>query len=141
MLLVNEHIFPRPTFKISFSSYEIHEKKLYVIRIDVAESPIKPIIVKFKNVPSIYMRREGFTNGSTYEEIIYMSIKSRKTQFDILDSDYTYKRENFTKLFSFFNEHNSGNVLTDKALQSEDFRTICKKRFFNYKKRRQCKCV
>lgn len=55
----------RPTFKISFISYEVHEKELFVIRIDVAESPIKPIVVKFKNVPSIYMRREGFTNGAT----------------------------------------------------------------------------
>ena len=98
---VNEHIFPRPTFKISFISYEVHEKELYVIRVDIAESPIKPIVVKFKNVPSIYMRREGFTNGATYEEIIEMSIKSRKTQFDILDTDYEYKRENFSKLLSF----------------------------------------
>lgn len=118
---INEHIFPRPTFKISFISYEVHEKELFVIRIDVAESPIKPIVVKFKNVPSIYMRREGFTNGATYEEIIDMSIKSRKTQFDILDSDYTYKRENFTKLLSFFSDHNLGKVLTDKALQSMGF--------------------
>ena len=51
---------------------------------DISESPVKPIIVKFKNIPSIYMRREGFTNGATYEEIISMSIKSRNTQFDIL---------------------------------------------------------
>ena len=120
---VNEHIFPRPTFKISFISYEVHEKELYVIRVDIAESPIKPIVVKFKNVPSIYMRREGFTNGATYEEIIEMSIKSRKTQFDILDTDYEYKRENFSKLLSFFAEHNSGKELTDKALQSMGFFT------------------
>ncbi len=37
---------------------------------DISESPVKPIIVKLKNIPSIYMRREGFTNGATYEEII-----------------------------------------------------------------------
>ena len=67
------------------------------------------------------MRREGFTNAATYEEIISMSIKSRNTQFDVLDSDCEYKRENFTKLLSFYNEHNSGKELSDKALQSMGF--------------------
>jgi len=120
---VNEHIFPRPTFKLSFISYLIHDKELYIIRVDVSESPVKPIIVKFKNIPSIYMRREGFTNGATYEEIISMSIKSRNTQFDILDSDKEYQRENFSKLLTFYSEHNSGEELTDKALQSMGFFT------------------
>ena len=120
---INEHIFPRPTFKLSFISYQIHNKELYIIRVDVSESPIKPIILKFKNVPSIYMRREGFTNGATYEEIIAMSIKSRNTQFDVLDSDCEYKQENFTKLLAFYSEHNSGKELTDKALQSMGFFT------------------
>ncbi len=120
---INEHIFPRPTFKLSFISYQIHNKELYIIRVDVSESPIKPIILKFKNVPSIYMRREGFTNGATYEEIIAMSIKSLNTQFDVLDSDCEYKRENFTKLLAFYSEHNSGKELTDKALQSMGFFT------------------
>ena len=120
---INEHIFPRPTYKLSFISYQIHDKELFIIRVDVSESPVKPIILKFKNVPSIYMRREGFTNGATYEEIIAMSIKSRNTQFDVLDSDCEYKRENFTKLFSFYSEHNPGKELTDKALQSMGFFT------------------
>lgn len=52
-----------------------------------------------------------------------MSIKSYNTQFDILDSDCEYKRENFTKLFAFYSEHNSGKELTDKALQSMGFFT------------------
>ena len=52
-----------------------------------------------------------------------MSIKSRNTQFDILDSDSAYKRENFSKLLSFYSEHNSGEELTDKALQSMGFFT------------------
>lgn len=33
-------------------------------RVDVTESPIKPVIVKFNHIPSIYMRRDGFTNGA-----------------------------------------------------------------------------
>ena len=35
-----------------------------MIRVDVSESLIKPVIVKFNHIPSIYMRRDGFTNGA-----------------------------------------------------------------------------
>lgn len=118
---VNEHVFPRPTFRISFLRYEIRESERFVIRVDVSESPVKPVVLKFQNVPSIYMRRDGFTNGATYEEIIAMSIKSRNVQFDVLDSTETYERAKFSKLFKFFSERNQGAVLSDKALQSMGF--------------------
>ncbi len=118
---INEHIFPRPAFKISFIQYENNGKELFVIRVDVSESPVKPIIVKFKNVPSIYMRREGFTNGATYEEIINMSIKSHAVQYDMTDSDRMYVRSDFSKMMDFFTAHNPASTLSDKALQSLGF--------------------
>ncbi len=120
---VNEHIFPRPSLKISFIRYENNDHELFVIRVDVSESAVKPVIVKFKNVPSIYMRRDGFTNGATYEEIISMSIKSRGIQFDVTDSNEKYVRTNFSKLLEFFSEHNENSELSDKALQSLGFFT------------------
>lgn len=118
---VNEHIFPRPSMRISFIRYEINEKERFIIQVTVSESPVKPIILKFNNIPSIYMRRDGFTNGATYEEIIQMSIKSQKTQFDILDSDLDYKKEDFSKLFEFYKLHNDGKNLSEKALASIGF--------------------
>lgn len=118
---INEHIFPRPALRISFIRYEKNERELFLIRVDVKESVIKPIIVKFNNIPSIYMRRDGFTNGATYEEIIQMSVKSSNTQFDILDSEKIYVRERFSKLLEFHKEHNNGAELTDKALMSLGF--------------------
>ena len=60
---VNEHLTPRPAMKISFVKYEINGKERYVIRVTVEESVVKPVILKYKNVPSIFMRRDGFTNG------------------------------------------------------------------------------
>ena len=33
------------------------------------------------------MRRDGYTNGATYEEIIDMSVKSKYVQYDSLVSD------------------------------------------------------
>ena len=120
---INEHVFPRPAMRISFIRYEKNERELFVIQIDVKESAIKPIIVKFNGIPSIYMRRNGFTNGATYEEIIQMSIKSSNTQFDILESEEFYARDDFSKLLNFYKEHNHGAELTDEALMSLGFFT------------------
>ena len=118
---VNEHLSPRPPYRIDFISYKGREKELFIIAVKVERSPVRPVIVKYKNVPSIYMRREGFTNGATYEEIIDMSIKSQNTSFDTLMSDRVYKRDDFSKLFKFHDEHSKGKKLTDKALTSLGF--------------------
>lgn len=67
------------------------------------------------------MRREGFTNGATYEEIIEMSLSSQNKSYDTLISDQLYKRDNFTKLFKFHDEHTKDKKLTDKALISMGF--------------------
>ena len=118
---VNEHLVPRPQMAVSFVRYEIKGKERFVIRIQVGDSVVKPVILKYKNIPSIYMRRDGFTNGATYEEIIDMSVKSKNTQYDILTSDVRYDASNFTVLRDFFALHNDGKKLTEKALQSMGF--------------------
>lgn len=118
---VNEHLVPRPQMAISFIRYVIKENERFIIRICVSESVVKPVILKYKNIPSIFMRRDGFTNGATYEEIIEMSVKSKNTQYDILASDVTYDRSKFTMLCDFYAEHNDGKVLPEKALRSMGF--------------------
>ena len=67
------------------------------------------------------MRRDGFTNGATYEEIIEMSVKSKNTQYDILTSDVKYDVSKFKKLRQFYTSHNNGKELSEKALQSMGF--------------------
>lgn len=119
--LVNEHLVPRPQMKISFIRYEIKEKERFVIHVEIPEAVVKPVILKYKNIPSIYMRRDGFTNGATYEEIIEMSIKSKNTQYDILTSDVKYDASKFKGLREFYSDHNEGKQLTEKALQSMGF--------------------
>lgn len=118
---VNEHLFPRPQMKVSFIRYEIKGKERFVIRVQVSESVIKPVILKYRGIPAIYMRRDGFTNGATYEEIIEMSVKSKNTQYDILTSDTVYDASKFTMLRDFYASHNDGKKLTEKALQSMGF--------------------
>lgn len=118
---VNEHLFPRPQMQISFIRYEIKEKERFVIRVNIPESVVKPVILKYKNIPSIFMRRDGFTNGATYEEIIEMSIKSKNTQYDVLTSDKRYESDDYKDLQMFYSAHNNGKELKEKALQSMGF--------------------
>ncbi len=118
---VNEHLVPRPQMAISFIRYKIKDKERFIIHVQVSESAVRPVILKYKNVPSIFMRRDGFTNGATYEEIIEMSIKSKNTQYDILTSDVKYDSEKFTTLREFYASHNDGKILSEKALQSMGF--------------------
>lgn len=118
---VNEHLVPRPKMDISFIRYTVREKERFIIRIEVPESVIKPVILKYKGIPSIFMRRDGFTNGATYEEIIEMSIQSKNTQYDVLPSDIRYEASNFAVLREFYAAHNEGRPLPEKALSSMGF--------------------
>jgi predicted HTH transcriptional regulator len=118
---VNEHLTPRPQMRISFIRYEINENERFVIKVSIEESMVKPVILKYKNIPAIFMRRDGFTNGATYEEIIEMSVKSKNTQYDILVSDIKYNPEKLSDLRAFYEKHNDGATLKEKALQSLGF--------------------
>lgn len=118
---INEHITPRPDITFTFIKYENKDKELFIIKVEIKESTIKPVILKYNNMPLIYMRRSGFTNGATYEEIINMSINSKKAQYDSLVSNQEYKRDNFNKLFSYYKERNNDKELSEKALKSLGF--------------------
>lgn len=118
---VNEHLTPRPQMKISFIRYETKNGERFIIRVSIPESVVKPIILKYKNIPSIFMRRDGFTNGATYEEIIEMSIKSKNTQYDLLVSDISYEPDQFSTLQAFYQDHNNGKELKQKFLKSVGF--------------------
>ena len=118
---VNEHLSPRPQMKISFVRYEIKKQERFIIRVSIPESSVKPVILKYKNIPSIFMRRDGFTNGATYEEIIEMSIKSKNTQYDTLISDVKYDVAKISMLRAFYRDHNEGKELKEKALHSMGF--------------------
>lgn len=92
---VNEHLTPHPQMKIGFLRYEINGNERVVIHVQVTGSAVKPVIPKYKGAPSIFMQRDGFTNGATYEEIIEMSVLNKSTQYDILPSDTCYDVDDF----------------------------------------------
>ena len=51
---VNEHLVPRPQMKLSFVRYEIKEKERFIVHVQVSESVIKPVILKYKNIPTFF---------------------------------------------------------------------------------------
>lgn len=118
---VNEHLIPRPPIKIEFIPYSIHEKNLYILHIKIDMSPIRPVICKYKGIPSIFMRHEGFTDGATYEEIREMSLSSSSAVYDLLVTDTPYNEEDFTQLKKFYSSNNDGAQLSKKALYSLGF--------------------
>lgn len=117
---VNEHITPRPNTMVDFIPYEIREQERLVLKVTIGESPVKPVLLKINGVPAIYMRRDGYTNAATYEEIREMSIHSTSQQFDTLSSDLSYKEEDFTQLNAFSLEH-GGKKFSDKMFRSMGF--------------------
>lgn len=118
---VNEHLMPRPQMHITFPSYKTGSEERYVIHVQIPSSEIKPVVLNYKGIPSIFMRRDGFTNGATYEEIIEMGIHSKNSQYDSLYTDTPYQRNDFKKLIDFCSDHADGKKLTDKALASVGF--------------------
>lgn len=118
--IVNEHLYPRPDMKVDFIPYQINNKTRYIICITIPESRRKPIVVKINGIPSIFIRREGFTNGATYEEIIDMAKNSSSSEYDMIVSDEEYRKEDFSRLFSFYKEQTT-KTLTEKKLISIGF--------------------
>lgn len=118
---VNEHISPRPPYKIDFLRYKIRDRERFIIEVKVDSSPVKPVILRYKGVPAIYMRREGFTGGATYEEIISMSIHSQPASYDTLMTDVKYDSKDFKSLREFYINHTEGKEIPEKALTSLGF--------------------
>ena len=118
---VNEHLTPRPSYTIEFPRFQVRDRELFLLKITVPESPVKPVVVRYRNIPSIYMRREGYTNGATYEEIIAMSIKSQHASYDTLSSGIHYNSEDFSTLRDYYRGHNDGKPLSEKLLESMGF--------------------
>ncbi len=121
---INEHVSPRPPYDISFLRYEINREERFILKIEIGESAYKPVILKYNGIPSIYMRRQGFTNGATYEEIVEMCRRSKTVRYDLLPTETDYRAEEFQDLFAFCSERNENkNTLTQKALMSMGFIT------------------
>lgn len=122
--------FPSSLHVVSRSiPYERNGKVRYVLRFDVLESETKPVILKYDGMPLIYVRRDGFTNIPTYEEIQRLSLSSANRHYDTQRSDVKFAPEDFTTFYRFFFER-KGRYPTEKELASLGFFDDEKNLFF-----------
>lgn len=117
---VNEHFDTMLEISTEIIPYIIKESKRYILKVTIFESKIKPIILKFDGMPLIFVRRDGFTNPATTEEIIYMSKNYSVPKFDTDKTNIDFDFNEFSKLKSFYNEK-TNKVLTEKMLGNISF--------------------
>lgn len=117
---VSRHFPLLPFIKTTPIPYEVNGKKRYILKAEVAESKQKPVILKYKEMPMVFLRRDGFTNAATNEEL-YAMINSSHPSFDIQTSDTEFDEKDFTKLAKFYEERNPSKSLTKKELASIGF--------------------
>lgn len=119
---VNQEVYPVPSMDFSFVSYETKGGRRYVICLDVAESRFKPVTVRHKGAAGVYMRRDGFSNPATYEEIYEMAVHSREAVYDSVITDKIYEPSDFTQLSDFYKRHSGKKTgLMQKTLISDGF--------------------
>lgn len=118
---INQYIYPYPPIEMDFIPYENNGRELYIIKVSVQESSLKPIILKYKGLYGIFMRRGGYTNEADYEEMRDMFVSNRETHYDSTDTGVEYNRSSFSRLLSYYSEHNDGKELSDKQLKAVHF--------------------
>lgn len=118
---IQQHFSYTPTIVISLIPYQIHKEERYIIKAVVSESKIKPLFIVYDKMPMAFMRRNGYTNPATTEELRAMFTTSDIASYDTQKTSYDFKESDFTKLYAFYAERNDGKVLTKKELASIGF--------------------
>ncbi len=117
---IKEHFNTIPNIDSETLEYIVHNKKRYILLFNIMESKVKPVILKYDGAPLIYVRRDGFTNYATVEEIINMAKYSLNPKYDLDKTDILFDFDNFKKLREFYNQ-NTNLELKIKELESINF--------------------
>jgi len=113
---VDELLTPRPFCKSSFMRYDEDGTARFILRVEISQSPARPVIVDYRSLPFIFMRRENYTGGATYEEIVNMSVSSYHAAYDTLPSEEAYTSDHFRALYAFCAKNSGDNPLSDADL-------------------------
>lgn len=117
---IKEHFDILPQINTEIISYIINDRKRYILRINVLESNVKPLIFTYHGLPCIFKRRDGYSSAATTEEIITMSVTNNQVKFDTAISDVKFNFDDFKKLREFYEKYNN-EELTIKKLASIGF--------------------
>lgn len=119
---LKEHFDILPRINMSVLPYVVNGKTRYILKIDVFESDVKPIIFTYEGLPCIFKRREGFTSYATTEEIILMTTSNKQVRYDEAITDVKFNIDDFKKLSEFYEKYTEAK-LSEKKLASIGFFT------------------
>lgn len=94
---------------------------LYVIEVSISHCFQLPVMVKDRGSYTIYIRKYGYTEVASPDEIRSLVLKDERTKFDILPTDVSYDEKDFSILKNEYSKNHNGNVLLDKTLQLKAF--------------------
>jgi ATP-dependent DNA helicase RecG len=117
---LKEHFDVLPQITTNAISYVINDKTRYILKIDILESDVKPIIFTYQGLPCIFKRRDGYTSAATSEEIISMSVNNQKVKYDTAITDIKFNFDDFKKLRKFHEKY-INSELSEKKLASIGF--------------------
>ena len=81
---------------------------------------MKPVVLKYNGMPLIYIRRDGYTNIPTYEEIRQLSLESSNKRYDKQLLDVKFNSTDFDYFYDFYKERKN-KYPTEKELGSIEF--------------------
>ncbi len=99
---------------------QLTKKTRYILKIEIFESDVKPIIFTYDGIPCIFKRRDGYTSYATTEEIISMSMNNEKVKYDTAIGDVKFNFDDFKILREFYEKYTESK-LNEKILASIGF--------------------
>ena len=118
---IKQHLVTLPVIISSILPYHVNSQERYILKFEIQESKIKPVFLKFNDMPMVFVRRDGYTNPATIEEIQTMVNQFKAPAFDTQITNIKYDRNDFKAFFKFFSERNQGRTPTEKELASIGF--------------------
>jgi len=116
------HLLPVPETVFRYLPYQDGDEVRYIIEISVPRGKILPVLTKDDDSNILtYVRREGYTDQATAEEIRNMARSSASATFDTMNSDEAFKVGDFQRLFAAYKDRNDGKDLSPKTLQGIGF--------------------
>lgn len=117
---VKNHMSIIPMYSIDTVPYEINNTIRFIIKINIQKSINKPLILKYNGFPMVFVRRDGFTNPATEEELRLMVLNSNYVAFDKSLTNLDFYFSDYKKLASFYKER-TNNDLRIKELEAIGF--------------------
>lgn len=117
---LNEHMDVIPPMQVETIPYKVRDKNRFILKIKILQNKEKPFILKYQQMPLIYVRRDGYTSPVTVEEMLLMIKKHASPTFDTQKTDIPFVMDDFKKLAAFYEER-ADEKLTEKKLAAINF--------------------